>query len=49
MKTADAIKELMTAWNRVQKIVEELNPTFTPEQIYQSVKKVIETQLGIVQ
>lgn len=46
MTTAQAIAELMAAWNKVEGIVRQLNPTWGEERVYAAVKRVIDNELG---
>ena len=46
MTTAQAIAELMAAWNKVERIVRQLNPTWGEERVYAAVKRVIDGAVG---
>ena len=47
MTTAQAVAELMTAWDRVYQTVAELNPTWTAERVFSVTAALIREQLGL--
>ena len=47
MTTAQAIAEMMAAWNKVEALAREQHPTATDEQIYSLTKSVMDKSLNL--
>ena len=47
MTTAQAIAEMMNAWNLIYAATQEKMPSASPEQVYQVAKSAMNSSLGV--